>query len=329
MDIKRQDIINCVKSPHLSFEDKAFRLFEYQQSENPVYRQFLEIIGKTQISPTSIHDIPFCPIGLFKDRVIKSGNWNTEQIFLSSGTTSMSRSQHHIRDATWYLKNTEHIWKEHFSPLSDYIFLSLLPNYQSNSSSSLLKMVGHFMRHSKDGEDRYFIEDDMALAKFLNVHKNDGTPIVLFGVSFALLDYCSLHRHEGLDQVFVIETGGMKKYKKEITREALHKALSLCFGGATICSEYGMTECLSQLYAVDSGYFAQNERMKVVITEATDPFCAVNNGTKGRINLIDLANIDTIAFIATDDLGCINENEQLEVLGRIDSTDLRGCNYLI
>jgi len=327
--IQRQDIINCVKSKELSFEDKCFRLYAYQREYNPIYRQFLDVIGKLSVEPSSVESIPFCPIGLYKSREIKTGEWNAEQLFLSSGTTQMTRSKHHIRSVEEYLQNAADIWHDHFGPLSDYTFLSLLPNYHANPSSSLLKMVEYFMHHSADGQERYYLDDHNALHTYIESEKRSEKKLVLFGVSFALLDYVDQLQHQQVNNLTVIETGGMKKFKKELTRQELHGTLAAAFDGATICSEYGMTECLSQLYAVGSGHFGLHDMMQVVITDPTDPFTAVSDGTKGRINIIDLANYDTLSFMATDDLGSLDDQGMLEVIGRIDSTDLRGCNYLI
>lgn len=226
------------------------------------------------------------PITLWKSAQVKSGHWSAEKVFYSSGTTAMTRSSHFIRDLAWYHRNAEEIWTATFGPLEDYVFISLLPNYHLNPSSSLLSMVDHFMERSADGLRHYFLDDIVDLYGFIEQHKDDR--LVLFGVSFALLDYAGQYNHLDLDNLIVIETGGMKKDKRRITRTQLHQQLASCFGSARICSEYGMTECLSQLYS-DGPFFQQNDQMRIQVYDPTDPRAVLPSGTRGRIGIIDLA----------------------------------------
>lgn len=320
---------NTISNSDLSFEDKALLVYRYQYQNNPSYRQFVDLVRYNDFEPHHVEEIPFFPISLFKEVSIKSGAWDSELTFTSSGTTQMTRSQHHVKDGQWYLKNAEHIWQKRFGPLSDYVFLSLLPNYHDNPSSSLLYMIRHFMLNSQIGEEHYFVNDEQGLHDAIERYKLKAKRIVLFGVSFALLDYVERYQHSDVSQLKVVETGGMKKNRQEITRQALHSALAEGFEGATIASEYGMTECLSQIYCTDGANFNLNDRMRILISDPTDPGTLLPINRRGKINIIDLANIDTISFIATDDLGLANTDGDVEILGRLDASDLRGCNYLI
>jgi len=331
LSLQRQDIINCLSDTIISFEEKALKIFAYQSVQNTLYLNFLTYTHRSGLEPKTIQEIPFLPITLFKTNAIQTSEWNAERIFKSSGTTQMSRSQHYIRSLGWYYANTERIWEDHFGPLSDYEFVSLLPNYHENPDSSLLTMVSHFMKHSRNAKEDYFLDDYESLYARIVASKNDKVKLVLFGVSFALLEYCEGHAHHNLENVIVVETGGMKKYKKEITRSDLHQKLKDCFQGAAVYSEYGMSECLSQLYTShdSSTEFICNNHMRILISDPTDPYHFLPMGRSGRINIIDLANVDSIAFIATDDIGRQKSMDRVEVLGRLSNAELRGCNYLI
>ncbi len=268
------------------------------------------------------------PISLFKYRAIQSGAWQPVTYFMSSGTGSVLRSKHLIRDLDWYHAICDSIWQYYFGPLSNYEFLGLLPHYSDNPHSSLLSMVSHFMFQSSTGIERYYLQDKLDLYEKIEENRSLGIPTVLFGVSFALIDYGQNFQHTRLDNTMIIETGGMKKYHRELTRAELHSQLQATFGNAVIASEYGMAECTSQLYSQANGLFKPNPWMKIVITETGLPFDACPKGTKGRINIIDLGNVHSCGFIATDDLGVEREDGCIEILGRLDNSDLRGCNYL-
>ena len=322
-------LYNTITNSDLSFEDKALSVYRYQYQNNPSYRQFVDLVRYNDFEPHHVEEIPFFPITLFKEIAIKTGSWENELTFTSSGTTQITRSQHFIKDGAIYLKNAQDIWENRFGPLNDYIFLSLLPNYHDNPSSSLLYMIRHFMLNSQNGKEQYFINDEQSLYDAIERYSKESRQVVLFGVSFALLDYVERYQHTHVNQLMVVETGGMKKNRQEITRQALHSALANGFKGASIASEYGMTECLSQMYCTDGTNFKGNERMRVIISDPTDPGTILPLNKRGKINIIDLANIDTVAFIATDDLGHANSPMDIEILGRLDASDLRGCNYLI
>lgn len=278
--------------------------------------------------PKTVSEIPFFPIQLYKSLDIKADTWTEEATFQSSGTTRSSRSKHHVRSIADYTANARTIWAQHFGAVEDYAFLSLLPNYHDNPSSSLLCMVEDFMKRGSLKQTYYFLDDHEALHEQLMALDREGRQVVLFGVSFALLDYIDQYHHTFVNVPHIVETGGMKKYRREITRQELHDQLASKFKGARIISEYGMTECLSQLYCLDGKHFQLHDRMQVLIADPSDPLTILPEGQRGRICIIDLANIDTMPFISTDDLGILHE-DGVEILGRLDVSDQRGCNYLI
>ena len=328
--IRRQDIINKLNREDATFLDLALSIYEYQRQNNTLYRDFLTILNRQDLHELNrLEDLSFVPIDLFKHREIKTGSWAPSTTFLSSGTTAAAKSKHLIYDLDHYHANSAHIWTSTFGPIADYCFISLLPNYHDNPQSSLLSMVDYFMAVSGHAHNGSFLEDYTALYNRIEENREMGIPTVLFGVSFALLDYIDNHCHGAASHLIVIETGGMKKRRKEITRGDLHRQLKDRFNGARICSEYGMTECLSQLYSRDHGIFAPNDRMMILISDPTDPLTFLPQGHRGRINIVDLANVDTTAFIATDDIGEIQKDGTIKIYGRLSNSDLRGCNYLL
>lgn len=322
-----QDITIYAQKKDFDFNSLAIEVYQYQKKHNPIYRRFIDIIGQLDRQIDHYANIPFAPISLFKSLEIKTGNWPSEALFKSSGTMG-GRSTHHVKSIEDYHQNTAYIFESIFGSLNKYQFISLLPNYQTNPHSSLISMVEYFMKGSQY-EGLFCVDSYDLLHTHIEHNKKNNRPTVVFGVSFALLEYADRYGHHGLSNVIVIETGGMKKFRKEVTRGELHDILSNCFSQAQIVSEYGMSECLSQLYAEADGRFEMNNRMRVVLSEPTDPFSELPQGQKGRINIIDLANISTLSFIATDDIGSFDDQGRLDILGRIDNSDLRGCNYLI
>ena len=327
--MERSKLIKCIKSDEYSFEEKAILLYNFQYTYNDIYKQFVDLLRGRSFTPSSIPDIPFLPIALFKHRDIKTGQWNSDQVFLSSGTTIGRRSEHWVRDLNFYQENTVDLWEEQFAPLNELEVISLLPNYHENPNSSLITMVHHFMEYSKMKRTAFFKDDYQSLYNKIECLKKDGQKSLFFGVSFALLDYGERYEHANLENLTIVETGGMKKFAKELTRTQLHDRLKKIFDGATILSEYGMTECLSQMYCSNSRTFADNSMMRIVITDPSDYKIIYSTGKRGRVNIVDLANVDTIGFIATDDLGLQVNTHETEILGRLDHSDLRGCNYLI
>ncbi len=327
MDKRYQDIIISLENKETTFESIWKDVYLYQRENNPIYKEFLQLIGRYDQLPATPADIAFAPISFFKTQEIKTGEWEPITLFRSSGTGG-DRSQHLIRHLAFYHQNAADLFEVYFDDIAGIEFLGLLPNYHDNPDSSLLSMVSHFMDRSMH-DCAYYLDDQAGLCRHIEANKVLGRPTVLFGVSFALLDYTEQYEHDGLDDLIVIETGGMKKFRREMTRAEIHGELARCFTDAQICSEYGMSECLSQLYSTHDGRFEMNERMRIVITDPTDPFQVLPNGRKGRVNILDLANVHSMSFFATDDIGVVHADQTVEILGRMDSADLRGCNYLI
>jgi len=324
-----QDIINSLNAEQFDSDYVARRIFNYQKEHNPIYRRFTRMINYNQ-TPQQFSDYPFCPIAAFKHHELKTGGWSTGgQYFMSSGTGG-NRSRHYVRDLAHYHTMSKRIFEGYFGALKNYQILGLLPHYSDNPHSSLLSMVRHFTECS-GYEGKMFLTDLDNLNLQIDSNKANSIPTVIIGVSFAMLDYVSSYQHQLDDSFIIIETGGMKKYKREMTKEEIHDTLRMSFSGAQICSEYGMTECLAQSYSVDSTWIEMNDLFQVVITDPTDPGRPLQPGRTGRINIIDLANVATLSFIATDDIGKVSEEDPnlFQVLGRLSNTDLRGCNYLI
>jgi hypothetical protein len=312
------------------FEDIALELFNYQKKYNLLYHQFLQLLDKEHINPNSLDEIPFLPIEFFKSHVIKTGEWNHQTYFSSSGTTQSNTSKHFIRDLKSYGINAQNGFEHFYGPVEDYLILALLPSYLEQTGSSLIYMIDTFIGKSKFHHSGFFLKEYELIIQRIKSHlESKNGKVLLFGVSFALLDFVEKVETLFGDQLIVMETGGMKGRRNELTRSDLHNRLKIGFGVNKIHSEYGMTELLSQAYSKEGGNFECTKYMKVLVRDLTNPFEYVKYGTNGGINIIDLLNIDTIAFIATDDLGALREDGQFEIKGRIDFSDIRGCNLLV
>lgn len=306
-----------------SFDGIAKEIYKYQLQENPVFKDF---VGKFEEFQTNYI---FLPISAFKSHAVKSSNWMEEMIFESSGTTGTISSKHLVRDSKLYLNNALNIFESRFGDVSNFCILALLPNYLERGNSSLVAMVDHFIKKSNHSSSGFFLYDFDSLAFQLNYNEENGIKTLLFGVSFALLDFVVTVAPRNYKHLLIMETGGMKGRRKEITRDELHNELSTGFKDAIISSEYGMTELFSQAYLEDDGWFYPGSTMKVLITEINDPLKLERVGKAGVINIIDLANVDTCSFITTEDIGILNEKGGFKVLGRLDDSDLRGCNLMI
>ena len=307
------------------FEEIALEIFHHQSVHNPVLHHYLSLTGR-DFKPQRISDLTFLPIEFFKEHKVITGDVKEKMVFTSSGTTNeVKRSMHHVADPDLYrysfLKTFEHF----LGPVSDMHVLSILPNYEENPQSSLLYMVDHLIERSLTTAKRAY-QADSILIRDLEALKGSGKKIVLFGVSFALL-HLAEQFEANLGHVTLIETGGMKGRRRELTRQALHQALNEKLRPAGIVSEYGMTELLSQAYAMENGMFSCPPWMKVRLRDLHDPFMA-STKKSGAIDIIDLANLESCAFIASSDLGRMHENGKFEVLGRMDYSDIRGCNLL-
>lgn len=310
------------------FETIALEVFRHQAANNPIYRAFIDNlkIDPTQIS--SIDKIPFLPIKFFKQFDIITGKQNPEKIFTSSGTTGMTTSRHLVTDLGLYHYSLEKCFEQFYGPLEDYTIFALLPSYLERTGSSLIDMVEYWIKKSGRPENGFYLYNHQELYDNLIAHEKTGKKAILIGVSFALLDFVE-NFQMNLKHTIVMETGGMKGRKKEITREELHRILKEGFGTPEIHSEYGMTELLSQGYSRGDLTFKTPNWMKIMIRETEDPFNYVKIGKTGGVNVIDLANVNSCSFIATDDLGKKVSDNQFEILGRFDHSDVRGCNLLV
>jgi hypothetical protein len=310
------------------FEALALKIFYYQATENKVYRQYLDLIHVNIADVNSVKAIPFLPIDFFKYHAILTENWQPETIFTSSGTTGQTPSQHYVKSLAFYLKNATMGFEQFYGKVEDYCILALLPSYLERSGSSLVAMADAFIKTSKYSQSGFFLDDYQRLIKVLKENEALKIPTLLLGVSFALLDLATDHPMK-LHHTTVMETGGMKGRKREIVREELHDLLKNGFHNTNIHSEYGMTELLSQAYSKKDGIFYPATTMKVLIRDATDPFEILPNNRHGVINIVDLANVDSCSFIATEDVGRVFDDSSFEVLGRLDKSELRGCNLMI
>ncbi len=311
-----------------TFEDIALRLFYKQAAGNKVYKDFIGYLGLEPTSIKSLDKIPFLPISFFKTHRIATGTWTSEILFTSSGTTGAVISQHAVPRLSFYLENARRNFELFFGPLTDYHILALLPSYLEREGSSLISMVDFFIKESGSPHGGFYLDNYDALLKKALELKDDNRKVLLFGVSFALLELAEKNQAD-LSHCLILETGGMKGRRKEITREELHEFLQARFMVKSILSEYGMTELMSQAYSLGNGQYSLPPWMKVVVRDINDPFKFEPNGKTGGINIIDLANIHSCAFIETQDLGKIAQNGYFEVLGRFDNSDIRGCNLLV
>ncbi len=269
------------------------------------------------------------PISLFKSQVIKTTNYKEEAVFESSGTSGSKTSKHFVPSLKNYRENCHLIFEYFYGKVADYCVLALLPSYLEREQSSLVIMADHFIKTSKFPQSGFFLNDHQRIFDTLCQNQEQKIPTILLGVSFALVDFIAQYQLKKNTHLIVMETGGMKGRKEELTREELHSLLTQGFGVSQIHSEYGMTELLSQAYAKRGGLFRCPPTTKVLIRKQDDPFRYADNGESGGINIIDLANVYSCAFIQTDDLGKRYADGSFEVLGRFDQADVRGCNLLL
>ncbi len=308
------------------FEAVALEVFQFQFENNPVYRSYCDLLYKHPADVESTSQIPFLPIEFFKTKKVVSSLSEPQKVFTSSGTTGSQVSKHYVTDLNLYEESFTRTFEHFYGSIDDYVILGLLPSYLERKGSSLIYMVNHFIQKSKFPESGFYLNQWDALAEKLNALDQSGKKVLLIGVSFALLDLVEKHQFS-LKNTIVMETGGMKGRRKEIIRSELHEILKTGFGVSKIHSEYGMTELFSQAYSTGDGIFNCPPWMKVLVRDTEDPL-SVNNHQTGGINIIDLANLNSCSFIATQDLGKVNANGSFEVLGRFDSSDIRGCNLM-
>jgi phenylacetate-coenzyme A ligase PaaK-like adenylate-forming protein len=309
-------------------ENIALELFCFQAVNNPVYHSYLKHRSINYTKIASLSQIPFLPITFFKTHAVTSGSWKPEIEFHSSGTTGATTSRHLVWSLPFYLSHAEKTFEQFFGSLQDYHFLALLPSYLERKGSSLVAMMEHFITQSKSPHSGFYLFNQEELIKKIVTLRSDKRKVILWGVSFALLDLAEKFEID-LSHCLIIETGGMKGRRKEWIREELHEFLCKRFNVRQIGSEYGMTELMSQAYSFGGGQYKLPNSMKMLIREINDPYQNVPLGRVGAINIIDFANAHSCAFIETQDLGKTAQNGYFEVLGRIDNTDLRGCNLLV
>ncbi|MCL2435490.1 MAG: acyltransferase [Lentimicrobiaceae bacterium] len=311
----------------LDFEQHALALFRHQYEKNEVYHSFCNMLNVNIKNISSLSQIPFLPISFFKTHHVKTGEFAPEIVFWSSGTTGSETSQHFIKDVTLYESAFLHAFEYFYGDPSGYCFLALLPNYLEQKHSSLIYMMKRFISGSKYAESGFYLYNVEELFEKLTTLREKKIKTVLFGVSFALLDFAEKFTVTFPD-LMVFETGGMKGRRPEMIKEELHRILCNTFGVKTIHSEYGMCELLSQAYSNGQNLFATPPWMKLLFRDEKDPLHCAASLSSGVINVIDFANIDSCAFIATDDLGKRATNGMIEILGRLDAAQVRGCNLM-
>lgn len=304
------------------------QLFHFQYKYNHIYRKYVQSLRINQHQVIDADKIPYLPISAFKRHVVKTGDFSEEIVFTSSGTSRQNVSKHYISSLDHYLDNCNWIWSKFHGPIQEYKVLALLPGYLERAGSSLIYMIQHFIEQSKYPKSDFYLYDHESLWKELNVCKTQNIPTVLFGVAYALLDFIEKFKID-FPALKIIETGGMKGQRAEISKEELHAILKHGFRVDQIYSEYGMTELLSQAYTQGGLYFFQNEVLHVSSLQINDLLCKEKKGKAGVLAVTDLSNIDGCAFIQTEDMTIVHDDERFELLGRVDHSDARGCNLLL
>ena len=310
------------------FEQIALEVFRYQAKNSEVYGQFIRNLSIDIQQIKHLDDIPFLPIEFFKNHQVITGGSEFSRVFSSSGTTGMSQSKHYVKDLELYIQSYRKAFQLFYGDINKYALLALLPSYLEREGSSLIYMVNDLINKSQNEKSGYFLDDHKLLYQTLKGLKESHTPVLLIGVTYALLDFIETYPIE-FPELIVMETGGMKGKRREILREELHEILCAGFGVESIHSEYGMTELLSQAYSEGAGIFHCPPWMKVKIRDTNDPLTLLGVQQSGGLNIIDLANLHSCSFIATQDLGRSFEDGSFEVLGRFDNSDIRGCNLLV
>jgi hypothetical protein len=311
-----------------NFEELAIKVFRYQAKNCDVYNAFIKGLKIDSALVDKIEHIPFMPVEFFKLHKVMAGDGDAEVVFTSSGTTGMITSSHSVTDVSWYVQSFRKAFQLFYGDIKNYTVLALLPSYLEREGSSLIYMARDLITQSANSDSGFFLYNHQELYNILQKQKVARKPTLLIGVTFALLDFVEQYQID-FPGLIVMETGGMKGRRKEMIREELHNTLCAGFGVQSIHSEYGMTELLSQAYSKGEGIFKAPPWMKIITRDTNDPFTLVDAGKTGGVNVIDLANINSCSFIATQDLGKVYEDGSFEVLGRFDNSDIRGCNLLI
>ncbi|HPF02919.1 MAG TPA: acyltransferase [Bacteroidales bacterium] len=312
-----------------SFQACMIDVFRLQSAGNPVYREFIRNLGVRPEDVTQYEQIPFLPAELFRNNRIITGTSDPEIVFESSGTTGSAVSRHYVTDVSLYERSLLQAFTLFYGDPSEYLIAALLPSYTEREHSSLVYMVKNLTGRSMAPGSGFYRDNPESLIEIIISARDRGQKVILIGVSFALLDIAEKFSPD-LHDIIIMETGGMKGRRKEITRHELHSVLTRAFNVEVIHSEYGMTELLSQAYSKGEGIFWSPPWMKIVIRDPLDPLSLIKErGVTGAINIIDLANINSCSFLATGDLGKVHKDGSFEVQGRIDNSDIRGCNLMM
>ena len=322
----QNDIFNIQSEQ--DFQNLALHIFNYQFENNSVYRSFCDLLYKHPSDVKYIEEIPFLPIQFFKSHEVASSTESPKITFSSSGTTGSITSKHIVTDVALYEKSFRRGFELFYGDISSYTVLALLPSYLEREGSSLIYMVHDLIQKSNNPDSGFYLNNRKDLSEKLIALDASRQKVLLIGVSFALLDLVESKKFS-LKNTVIMETGGMKGRRKELTRKELHQILTEGFGVDVIHSEYGMTELLSQGYSKGNGIFETPPWMKILIRDTEDPFSILESQKTGGLNVIDLANINSCSFIATQDLGKVYSDQSFEILGRFDHSDIRGCNLMI
>ena len=317
------------------FETLALQVFRFQYAHNELYRRYVQALHVALDSVDAIHKIPFLPIRFFKSHIVTTTQFTAQQVFESSGTTGTVNSRHYVKEAGLYHKSFTAAFQKFYGSPADWCILALLPSYLERQGSSLTLMAQELVRMSRHPQSGFFLYEHAQLHALLQQLEREGQKTLLLGVTFALLDFAETHPQQ-LNHTIIMETGGMKGRREELTRPQLHAILQEKLGLASVHSEYGMTELLSQAYSSGKGIYHCPPWMQVLAREEEDPLLvkhhsqtAADKPLSGVLNIIDLANIYSCSFIATDDLGKLYGDGSFEVLGRMDNADVRGCSLLV
>ncbi|MFM9908171.1 MAG: acyl transferase [Chitinophagaceae bacterium] len=310
-----------------NFKELALQIFRFQYQHNPIYRQYTDNLYTNIASIKLVEQIPFLPISFFKTQDIVCGTFEPQAIFESSGTTQTIQSHHKVKDISIYTESFLRAFEIFYGPVNEYCILALLPSYLERTNSSLVRMTDELVKKIGHPQSGFYLYNHQQLANVLKQLELSEQKTLLIGVTFALLDFANAFPMP-LKHTIVMETGGMKGRKEEMIREEIHALLKQAFQLNEIHSEYGMTELLSQAYSKGEGVFNCPPWMKILIREEEDPLAVTAISGKGVINIIDLANIYSCSFIATDDAGRLFNDGSFEVLGRVDYSDMRGCSLL-
>lgn len=315
-------------SSQKQFEKIALKVFRFQYENNLVYQEFCDLLKTNPQKVKSLHQIPFLPIQFFKSHNVVSNHNPIQVTFTSSGTTGTITSRHLVTDVSIYEESYRKGFSQFYGNIEDYVVLALLPSYLEREGSSLIYMVEDLIQLTNNSDSGFYLNNHDELIQKLIDLDQAGQNVIMIGVTYALLDLIEKRTFQ-LQHTIIMETGGMKGKRKEMIREELHKQLCEGFGVTAIHSEYGMTELLSQAYSLGNGVFECPSWMQIHIRDTEDALTYIQDGKTGGINVIDLANINSCSFIATQDLGKKYPNTTFEVLGRFDNSDIRGCNLMV